>query len=297
MNKQGKLYKGQNGLYTVAVGDDIFMCHAASRIRKENGIKLLAGDDVVITDNGDGTGFIESVLPRKNSFIRPAVANVDLVVVVAAGDSPKPSVLNIDKMCCVAESKGADVMLVFTKSDLGGTDELLKIYKKTPYKCFAVGKNDYGSLPEIKSMLVGRHSVLAGASGVGKSTLLNALFADANAETGELSRKIMRGKNTTRVTEMFAFGGCMLTDSPGFGLLDYERCLDADKHDLINLFPEMLEYALDCRFTKCTHTKELGCAVIEAVNDGTISPERHQSYCSLYEVAKTLKHYNTHCNT
>ncbi len=293
MNKQGKLFKGQNGLYTVVCDGNVFMCRAASRIRKEDGIKLLAGDDVVITDNGDGTGFIESVLPRKNSFIRPQVANIDLVVIVSSGCDPAPSVLNIDKMCCVAESKNADVMLIFTKSDLGGTDRLLEIYKKTPYKCFAVGENDYNALPEIKKALMGRQAVLAGASGVGKSTLINTLFGDADAEIGELSRKIMRGKNTTRVTELYARDGCLLADSPGFGLLDYEKCLDADRHELIRLFPEMSDLADECRFTKCTHTKELGCAVIAAVNDGIIAVERHLSYCSLYEVARSIRHYNT----
>lgn len=272
---------------------DVFMCRAASRIRKEDGIKLLAGDDVVISDNGDGTGFIESVMPRKNSFIRPQVANIDLVVIVASGCSPAPSVLNIDKMCCVAESKRADVMLIFTKSDLGGTDRLLRIYQKTPYKCFAVGKDDNSALPAIKSALTGRQAVLAGASGVGKSTLVNMLFGNVEAETGELSRKIMRGKNTTRVTELYAYDGCLLADSPGFGLLDYEKCLDADRHELINLFPEMREIADECRFTKCTHTKELGCAVISAVENGIIAEERHQSYCGLYEVAKSIRHYNT----
>lgn len=269
------------------------MCRAASRIRKEDGIKLLAGDDVAVSDNGDGTGFIESVLPRKNSFIRPAVANVDLVVIVAAGNSPKPSVLNIDKMCCVAESKHADVMLVFTKSDLGGTDELLEIYTKTPYPCFAVGVGDSGALPLIKEKLRGRQSVLAGASGVGKSTLINMLFEDVSAETGELSKKIMRGKNTTRVTELYARGDCLLADSPGFGLLDYERCLDADRHELIGLFPDLRDLTCDCRFTKCTHTKELGCAVIAAVENGTVARARHESYCSLYEVARSVERYHT----
>ena len=269
------------------------MCRAASRIRKEDGIKLLAGDDVLITDNGDGTGFIESVLPRKNSFIRPQVANIDLVVTVASGCDPVPSVLNIDKMCCVAESKKADAMLIFTKSDLGGTDRLMRIYQKTPYKCFAVGEDDCGALPEIKNALKGRQAVLAGASGVGKSTLINVLFGDVDAETGELSRKIMRGKNTTRVTELYARDGCLLADSPGFGLLDYQKCLVADRHELIEFFPEMRELANKCRFTKCTHTKEVGCAVIAAVNDGTVAAERHLSYCSLYELARSVRHYNT----
>ncbi len=288
---KGRLYKGLNGLYTVVADGVEYQCRAASRIRKEDGIKLLAGDDVKFALNDDGTGFIEQVLERKNSFIRPSVANVDVIVIVVAAAKPEPSMLGIDKLCCIAESKNVQIMIVFTKNDLGDTRFLTETYQKTPYPYFVVGKDDYQAASEVKDAIKGKFAVLTGASGVGKSTLLNAMFPSLGATTGELSRKIMRGKNTTRVTEIYGIDGCCIADTPGFSMLDYETCLDADKYDLVTLFPEMAMHLGECRYTKCSHTKEDDCAIIKAVKSGQIAQSRHESYCAMYDVAKTVTHY------
>lgn len=287
---EGRICKGLNGLYEVQGDSGIIMCRAASRIRKEDNIKLLAGDIAVFSDNGDGTGFIKGIRERKNSFVRPPVANADVIAVVAAGSEPAPMLLNIDKMCCIAEAKGADVMLIFTKSDLGGTKKLAEIYSHTPYPCFEIGRGDTASLAAVRSAMRGRLTVLTGASGVGKSSLLNLLFPSVNADIGGLSR-ISRGKNTTRVTEIFQLDGCFVADTPGFSMLDYARCTDVGTDRLITLFPEALPFLGKCRYTKCSHTKEEGCAVIDAVNEGIIASSRHESYVQLYAEAKNASRY------
>ncbi len=286
----GRICKGLNGLYEVHAHGGVVMCRAASRIRKEDGIKLLVGDIAVFSDNGDGTGFINGIRERKNSFVRPQVANADVIAIVASGVNPDPLLYNIDKMCCIAEAKGTDVMLVFSKSDLGGTNRLAEIYRHTPYRCFEVGVGDTDSLDEIKDAMRGRFTVLTGASGVGKSSLINLLFPKVNADTGELSR-IGRGKNTTRATEIFELDGCYIADTPGFSMLDYARCTETTSKQLITLFPETLPFLGSCRYTKCSHTKEEGCAVISAVREGIIAYSRHQSYVQLYAEAKSASRY------
>lgn len=289
--KTGKVLKGLNGLYTVKVDEGLFQCRSATKIRK-NKLKINAGDNVVFSDNGDGTGFITGVLDRKNSFIRPAVSNVDILLIVVSAGQPDPVIYNIDKLTALAVYFGVEVYIVVTKSDIVEPGFLLEIYRKTPFSITKTSIDDNNSVQEIKDKLRGKITVFTGASGVGKSTLINRLYPQINAQVGDLSEKIKRGRNTTRVTELFFMEEqTYIADTPGFSMLDFDNCYDIDFTDVISCFPDLLPFTKDCKFKKCTHTKEQGCAVISAVEDRKISKNRHQSYVRLYEELKNKPQY------
>ncbi len=280
----GKVLKGLGGLYTVQAQRHEYQCRAASRIRKEDGIKLLAGDNVVFTDNKDGSGFITRVLERKNSFRRPAVANVDMLAIIVSTDEPKPDAFTVDKLSVLAVKADAEVYIIITKTDIEEPDVLLSIYQKTPFLLSATDIENDKSISEIKDRLSGRITVFTGVSGAGKSTLINRLYSDLNAQTGELSEKIKRGKNTTRVTELFSLrDGTYIADTPGFGFLELEQNGEIVQDNLVECFPDFMPFIGHCRYTKCTHTKEEGCAVIQAAQSGGIAWSRHESYIRLYE--------------
>ena len=290
--KQGKILKGQNGLYTVETEGGICLCHGASKIRFGAGKKLLAGDNVIFTDNGDGSGFITEVIERKNSFIRPAVANVDMLLIVVSSDEPSPVPYNIDKLSVLAVNAGASVYIVITKSDVAGPEILLDIYRKTPFLLSVTSIYEKESVIEIREKLKGKMTVLTGASGVGKSSLINLLFPELDTDVGDLSEKIKRGRNTTRVTELFALGEqTYIADTPGFGMLDFDQCCKLELKDVIGCFPDLVPFTEGCKFKKCTHTKELSCAVLEAIENGIVSPSRHESYIKLYQEIKITPKY------
>ena len=285
--KSGKILKGHSGLYTVKSGEDIILCRAASKIRKEAGIKLLAGDDVLFYDNKDGSGFIEEVGERRNSFVRPAVANVDMIAIVASAGQPEPVPHTIDKLTMLAVNGNAEVYIIITKSDIAAADFLTDIYRKTPFLLTVTNIFDKEGINEVRERLRGRITVLTGASGVGKSSLINRLYPFLDTEVGELSEKIKRGKNTTRVTEFYALRqDTYIADTPGFGMLDYRQCGEVGLRETAECFPDIMPYSDKCRYKKCTHTKEEGCAVIAAVRDGHIAVSRHESYIALYNEVK-----------
>jgi len=290
--KQGKILKGQNGLYSVESESGLFSCHGSSKIRKGDGKKLLAGDNVLFIDNNDSSGFINEVIERKNSFIRPAVANVDMLLIVVSADEPSPVPFNIDKLSAIAVKAGAEVYIVITKSDIAEPEPLLNIYQKTPFYLSVTSFLDKKSVTEIREKLKGRMTVLTGASGVGKSSLINLLFPELDTDVGDLSDKIKRGKNTTRVTELFALGEqTYIADTPGFGMLDFERCCELELKELADCFPDIAPFTEGCKYKKCTHTKEQGCAVLAAVGQGIIAQSRHDSYLRLYEEIKSIPRY------
>lgn len=279
---------GINGLYRVETEDGILLCRGASKIRK-NGLKLMAGDRVTAEDNGDDTGFIREVDPRINSLVRPPIANIGLLVLVIAATAPKPAPYTLDKLTVIAEKSKIPVAIAITKSELGGADEIAAHFHGTPYPIFFLAERGTVGGEALLEYLKGKTSVFCGASGVGKSTLLNRLFPQLQAEVGELSEKIQRGKNTTRATTLYSVGeGTYIADSPGFTMLDTEMYCRLEKEELPTLFPEMEPFMGSCRYTRCGHTCEEGCRILEEVEMGRISRERHESYCKLFREMKDL---------
>ena len=245
----------------------------------------------------DGTAIaVERICERKNALIRPPMANLDVLFVTLAAASPDPVLETVDKLISIAEFHGIEPVVVVTKRELApeAADAYKTLYARAGFSAFALGRDcadDRDALAAyIKNNLGGRIAAFSGASGVGKSTLLNRLFPSLSLETGEISRRIERGKNTTRRVELYPLSetgeGGFLADTPGFTMLDFERFDFFDKEDLPETFREFRPYIGECRFTKCSHTKEQGCAILDAIHRGDISPSRHQSFLSLYDVLK-----------
>ena len=313
---KGKIIQGVGGLYTVAdlcglesEGDggqisrpQALECRARGVFR-HNRIKPLVGDEVEVTfeDGGDDeTGMknlqIAEILPRKNSLIRPPLANLDTVFVAMASSCPKPMPDAVDKLLSILEFNGIDAVVVIGKCELDPDEaqRLKEIYTLAGYRVFVLSCKTGEGVDEIKEYvhenMVGRISAFAGASGVGKSTLMNRIFPGLDLETSGVSEKIERGKNTTRTTRLFPLeNGGYLADTPGFSMLDFERFDFFTKDDLPSTMREFKTYLGNCRYTKCTHTKDEGCAILEALRVGRIAKSRHESYLELYSVLKEKK--------
>jgi len=278
----GRIIKEKRGLFTCEAEKRLIQCRAASRFRNI-GIAPVAGDGVRLSDNGDGTGFITEILPRRNYFLRPHVANVDMFVIVITSANPSPDLYVVDKLSCVALKGGAEPVFVVNKNDLSNGDWLAQIYRKCGFKVFQTVVGSGLGTTELGDYLADRTAVLCGASGVGKSSLINVLCPGVGAETGGMSDRIGRGKNTTRHTELFPIvGGGYIVDSPGFSLLDISEVLNVPPEELADLFPEFEDYRYSCRYRGCTHTKDDGCAVAEASRRGDIPQSRLDSYNTLY---------------
>ncbi len=291
MEKEGLILSGVNGLYTVESENQRFYCRSGTRVRKNDG-KIVAGDRVLFRDNGDGQGFITSLLPRKNFLVRPPVANIDLLCMVVAPKDPAPYLYNIDLLTVLAEKNGIECAVIISKSDLADCAEIIKIYDKTQYSVIKTCSKTNEGIEDVRDLLKGKICVFCGASGVGKSTLINALYPFLKLETGELSEKIARGKNTTRTTELFPLGdGTYLADTPGFTAVNTELYCEIDHKELHNLFPEFAEFEVGCRYADCTHTKETECGVADAVVEGKIANSRHESFKKLYYELKSIDRY------
>lgn len=288
------MLKGVNGLYFVETGGEIVECRAASRIRKEDDIKILAGERVNISlnDDSDRTGFIHSINKRENSFVRPPVANVRTLMIVSSSSHPAPDIFYIDLLTVIAEKNNCRVIIVFTKSDINEPDEYLEIYRRTPFLVFGTCIGDEAGKKEILCNAGEGITVLAGVSGAGKSTFLRELFPERTIETGDLSRRIMRGKNTTRVTELYKFDeNSYIADSPGFGSITLSRYCYMEPEELITYFPDLREHVGSCRYGGCTHLGEDGCGIKSAVAEGAVSASRAASYESMYRELKENRVY------
>jgi ribosome biogenesis GTPase len=293
----GRIIKGVGGFYYVDVEDaGVFECHAKGLFR-EQGIKPLVGDKVCIeqvADENDLIGSITEVLPRKNSLIRPEVANADGAMIVFAMRNPDANLRLTDAFIIQMSMQEIPVTLLFNKKDLEDEDGIaafLDAYENSGAKCLAVSAQDTGDTSMIYDMLSEGVTILAGPSGVGKSTLLNALCPDAEMETGEISRKSRRGKHTTRHSELFKVKGKKDTyrmDTPGFTSFSVP---DMDAESLKAFYPEFYPYEGKCKFAACSHTHEPGCAVKDAAAGGSISAVRYGNYCALYEELKNRKRY------
>ena len=289
---EGRIIKAIAGFYYVHNGEEVYECKARGVFRNK-GIKPLVGDiaEVEILDDENKKGNLVEIKDRKSFLVRPSVANPDQALIVFAGAKPAPNLNLLDKFLTMMEVKGISVAIAISKSDI--TDEMnLKgletIYSKY-YKVVAISVKEEKGLDVLKVLLKGKFTVLAGPSGVGKSTLTNYLVPDANMETGEISRKIERGKQTTRHAELFYIGeGGYICDTPGFGSLEL---FDVDKKELKDYFPEFAEYSRDCKFNGCIHIGERDCGVKNALEKGEISESRYKNYKLIYEELANKREY------
>lgn len=289
IQREGIILKGVGGLYTVRMDDGVLLdCKARGIFRKEN-IAPLAGDRVSVTEE---TSTIEEILPRKNSLIRPRMANIDQMVIVSSMAEPALNLFILDKMTAVAVSKKMEPVIILTKADLASADRARSIYESIGMKCLCISPEaDDHDLQPLREWLNGKVSAFTGNTGVGKSTLLGRLM-HCTLETGDVSRKLGRGRHTTRQVELFQLpDGGYVADTPGFSTLDIERYELVRREELPYSFPEFEPYLDDCRFTSCTHRKEQGCAVCRAVAEGKIPASRHESYCRMYDEVKDLKEW------
>lgn len=286
---EGRIQKALSGFYYVDTGTEILTCRARGKFRKE-GISPLVGDRVEVRELGGGEGFVEAILPRKNAFARPAVANIDQLVVIASGAIPKTDPFLIDRVVAIAALKGCDVIILLNKCDLDSADDLYEIYRAAGFQTLRVSAQTGEGLDELVPLIRGKLSAFTGNSGVGKSSILNALDPEFHLQVGEVSDALGRGRHTTRHVELYHLAcGAEVVDSPGFSSFETEELNLELKHHLPETFREFRPYLNDCRFVGCSHTKEKGCAVLEAVRRGGIQKSRHASYLRLYEELKPLK--------
>ncbi len=291
---EGIIIKGLGGLYDILCNGEIVQCRARGVFRHEN-ITPYVGDRVVIEDD-----CIVDIIDRKNTLIRPPMANLDILFIVAAAKKPMPVTATLDKMISIADHKGIEPVVIVTKNDLDPdrANELKEVYSSIGVDVFVTDPDSDKAelLSFFKEKCRGRISAFSGASGVGKSTLLNALFPKLGLATGDVSRKIQRGKHTTRHVELYPlkdlFGeedyDGFIADTPGFSMLDPTIYDDYTVDELPYTFREFRPYLGECRYTKCTHTKEEGCAVLCAVNEGKIPHSRHESFLELHGILKNI---------
>lgn len=289
---EGLIIKSLGGFYYVKdKNNKEYECRARGLFRNKN-IKLLVGDYVTVLVQDDQTGYINSVKERKNSLVRPPIANIDSLVLVNSVIDPKPNLFVLDKLIAISEFNNMDPVIVFTKIDLASHEEYSEIYKKAGFNVFCINNKTKEGVSELLEFLNGKLCAFSGNSGVGKSSLLNAINSDFNIKTGDTSQKLGRGKHTTRHTELFEINyNTYIADTPGFSAIETEKFQIILKEDLPLCFREFKNYTENCKFTGCSHTKEKGCAVLKALEEGKISPSRHASYLNMYEEARQIKEW------
>lgn len=284
----GTIIKALSGFYYVDVGaeQEPITCRGRGKLRHQK-ITPLVGDHVAITVTEDGTGMVDEVLPRSNQFQRPMVANMDQLVILASGAIPITDPFLIDRMVSLAEYKGCQPIICFNKCDLEPATQLVELYQRAGFQSFAISAQTGEGLEQLLGVLDGKISAFTGNSGVGKSSVLNALCPQFGLKVGQVSEKLGRGRHTTRHVELFRVGGGLVADTPGFSAFDVEQMELIPKEELANTFREFRPYLEQCRFVGCAHVKERGCAVREAVDNGAIAPSRYQSYVRLYDQVKS----------
>lgn len=279
--REGLVLKGYGGFYYIKSGGETWCCRGRGRLRREQ--TILAGDWVLFTPLKEGEGIIESIKPRKNELPRPPVANIDQVIHIVSLAKPVPDLKLLDRSLVLCELKKLDVLICFNKADLIEENEarqLMEIYQQAGYKTVLTSALYGSGLDFVCQNLEGKVSVLSGPSGAGKSTLLNALDPKLKLKTGEISRKLKRGKHTTRYVELLEICGGFVADTPGFSNLELPPMR---REELGRYFPEIYQLAGQCRFVDCLHINEPDCGVIEALEKGMISSIRYQDYQQLLE--------------
>lgn len=283
----GYIVKGIGGFYYVKTPEGILECKARGIFRKQK-LTPVAGDNVTL-ETENGAPVIAQIAPRKNVFVRPPVANLDVLFLVASTTQPVPSTLLLDKLSAIAVDKGVQPVVVCTKGDLAETEFLQRAYERSTLPFIRIDYADGSGLDEVRRWIEGRLCAFCGNSGVGKSTLLNALLPEQEQQTAAISQKLGRGRHTTREVTVFeAFDG-RVADTPGFASLDTGRACYIPKENLELAFPEFGPYLGKCQFTGCSHRTEKGCAVRAALAEGKLSPSRYGSYTAMYEEVKDIK--------
>ena len=286
----GVITKGIGGFYYVQTDKGLIECRARGKFRKMN-LSPQVGDNVEIelSENEAFKGSIENIMPRKNIFIRPPVANIDSIIATFAVENPEPNLLLLDKLTTAAVAMNVECIICINKIDLNNKKalEYREAYEKAGFKVILTSSTENIGTHLLKDVLKGKVSALAGNSGVGKSSLINTIDPNLNLKTGDLSKKIQRGRHTTRHCELFplSFGGFIL-DTPGFSSFDISLITQENPS---SLFPEISKYSSDCRFTGCKHLTEPDCAVKEALKRGDIAPCRYESYKALSQEIDNLK--------
>lgn len=287
--KEGLIYKALSGFYYVEADGESYQCRARGNFRKK-GLSPLVGDRVKFQVENKTDGYINELLPRKNALVRPPVANIDQVLVVMSAKEPEFSLNLIDKFLVIIEGYNIDPALIITKKDLLAADdtkrieEALQYYRAIGYPTYFISNlEDQGSLT---STLVDGINVLSGQSGVGKSSMINAMIPESKLETGVISNALNRGKHTTRHVELIQTGEGYIADTPGFSALDFTHI---DKYSLKNCFPEFREREQDCKFRECLHINEPGCSVKEAVDANIILKTRYEHYLQMMNEIETRK--------
>ena len=291
----GKIIKAVGGIYYVDALSGIYegetvKCSARGKFRLD-GISPCAGDNVriLVEDNTDPV--IAEIYERRNYLVRPPLANLDVVVFVNSCVEPAPNRFILDKLVAIFDSKGIEPVIVFTKTDLAEAGDLPELYRRIGITVVTADNTTGEGSEQVRELIAGKTSAFIGNSGVGKSSLLNVLFPELALETAHISKKLGRGRHTTRQVEMYKLLGGYIADTPGFSTVDTERYCRITRGELDGAFREFGEYAEQCQFADCAHVKEKGCAVRAAVEAGTIARSRYDSYLRMYEEAGKINEW------
>ena len=286
--RTGRIVRSISGFYDVQTPEKLISCRARGILRK-NGESPLTGDMVEITVE-KGKGMVEKILPRRNSFVRPAVANMDALVVFAANVNPVTEPFLIDRVAAIAGDQEVQVILCVNKCDLDPAIDLVRIYRNAGFSVICTSAETGEGVEELRSLIRGKLVAFTGNSGVGKSSILNRLSPELGLATGEVSEKLGRGRHTTRHVELYDLGeNTYVVDTPGFSSFDTDQMDVILKENLQYAFPDFGPYVGQCQFHDCSHRKEPGCAVTAALAAGEIEQTRYDSYLRLYEKASQIK--------
>ena len=285
---EGLIIRSLSGFYYVEAAESVYECRARGVFRKEKSSPV-TGDRVEIETQGE-KGVVVKILPRKNVFVRPPVANVDVLFIVSSVNRPKPNLFVLDKLSAFAVKRSVEPVFVFTKTDTGDADEYVEIYRQAGFRSFACSALTRTGLEPFADLAAGKLCAFTGNSGVGKSSLLNALIPSLSLETNEISDKLGRGKHTTRSVSLYPFAGGYIADTPGFSSMEFEdRGEKLFRDELADCFPDFLPYMSECLFSaSCAHVNTKGCGVIKAVEDGRIPRSRYESYLRMYEEVRNI---------
>lgn len=287
--RENVIIKALSGFYYVQTPDGVMECKARGRFRMD-GTSPLVGDKVVCSKDQNGKGRIDKIEERKNFFIRPAVANIDCLVFIAANTNPITDPFLVDRVSVIAEDAGCELIICVNKTDIDKGKELVDIFNLAGYKVIPISAKTGEGMEELRESLKGKISAFTGNSGVGKSSILNMLMPGVNIPVGEVSEKLGRGRHTTRHVELYSIGeDTYIADTPGFASFDIEMMNVIPKEELQYDFIDFAPYIGKCRFNNCAHLKEPGCAVRDALEKGEISQSRYNSYVRLYELSAQHK--------